>query len=205
MKKLIIFGSMVLGLITTNVLAEEEVSPEHCFKFSSNTITGYMCGGKNVVIPAFIDGSEVKIIGDLAFARHQLISVVIPNSVRSIGNWAFSNNQLTSIIIPDSVKEIGFWAFSENTLTSVVIGTGVSISDRQYGECDEYDGECGVCYGECDRFCDGEYDGDCHREYYPVQTMGTYDAAFRALYASNGQLAGTYTYEEDGSWIYSKE
>ena len=65
-------------------------------------------------------------IGDHAFSRNKLSSVVIPNSVTSIGRSAFYLNQLTSVTIPDSVTSIGPYAFSTNELTSVTIPSSVT-------------------------------------------------------------------------------
>ena len=64
-----------------------------------------------------------------SFAKKNLISVVIPDSVTAIGAHAFYNNQLMSITIPDSVTTIGVDAFSNNQLTSVVIPDGVTTID----------------------------------------------------------------------------
>ena len=100
-------------------------------------ITGYstsnLACGKNVVIPAKIDGKPVTSIGSLAFYHNQLTGVVIPDSVKSIGNRTFSNNQLTSVVIPGSVTSIGDSAFYDNQLTSVVIPDSVtSIGNRAF-------------------------------------------------------------------------
>ena len=82
-------------------------------------------GGKDVVIPSMIEGSNVISIGTRAFYYNQLTSVIIPNSVTSIGNSAFYYNKLTSVIIPSSVTTIGWGAFRNNQLTSVIISEGV--------------------------------------------------------------------------------
>ena len=82
-------------------------------------------GGKDVVIPSMIEGSNVISIGTRAFYYNQLTSVIIPNSVVSIGSDAFYSNKLTSVIIPSSVTTIGWGAFRENQLTSVIISEGV--------------------------------------------------------------------------------
>ncbi|GHV69822.1 hypothetical protein AGMMS49928_14120 [Spirochaetia bacterium] len=66
-------------------------------------------------------GEQVTSIGEKAFERNQLTSVVIPNSVTSIGEKAFERNQLTSVVIPNSLTSIGESAFANNRLTSVVI------------------------------------------------------------------------------------
>ena len=83
-------------------------------------------GGKDVVIPSMIEGSNVISIGTRAFYNNQLTSVIIPNSVVSIGSDAFYSNKLTSVIIPSSVTTIGVNAFYSNQLTSVTIPSSVT-------------------------------------------------------------------------------
>jgi hypothetical protein len=120
------------------------------FQYQNNnkiiTIIDYDGIGGELVIPAQINGNEVKIgmqvfmdknltsvsigngvtsIGVNAFAGNNLTGVAIPNSVTYIADSAFSNNQLTSVSIPNRVRNIGDSAFSNNQLTSVSIGNGV--------------------------------------------------------------------------------
>ena len=91
----------------------------------TNIVYGASCP-TNVVIPSSINGVSVTTIGEDAFYRNNLTSVVIPNSVTEIGQSAFSLNNLTSVVIPDSVTEIGQSAFSYNNLTSVVVPNSVT-------------------------------------------------------------------------------
>jgi hypothetical protein len=96
-------------------------------------------GGKGIEIIKYIgDKGEVNIppkirdipvteIDNSAFAKKNIISVIIPNSVTTIGGFAFEDNQLTSIIIPNSVNDIGRDAFTGNPLTSITIGAGVTL------------------------------------------------------------------------------
>ena len=128
---------------------------EHNRRTNELTITGHRRQSETVIIPAVINGRHVRIIGNsafarsqltsvtipdsvtiieyTAFARNQLTSVTIPNSVTTIGRWAFENNQLTSVTIPNSVRYIGIYAFLNNQLTSVVILDGVtSIRDGAF-------------------------------------------------------------------------
>ena len=64
--------------------------------------------------PVSPDGKAVTAIGNKAFYYcHNIITVVIPDSVTSISEWAFYNcTSLTSIEIPDSVTSIDSYAFS---------------------------------------------------------------------------------------------
>jgi hypothetical protein len=92
----------------------------------SLTIINYVGEDTQLVIPASIGGKAVTVIGENAFEKKQLTSVVIPGSVKYIGTAAFSENQLTSVVIPGSVTTIGNAAFYGNQLTSVVIPGSVT-------------------------------------------------------------------------------
>jgi hypothetical protein len=93
---------------------------------SAVTIIGYDGTGKNITIPAEINGKPVTTIGDHALREQQLTGVTIPSSVTTIGICAFYGNRLTSLAIPSGVITIGNHAFRENQLTSVTIPSGVT-------------------------------------------------------------------------------
>jgi len=116
---LIVFISRMISKTTGNF-----------FDFQQNdqgtlTITGYS-GSKKVVIPAANEGINVTEIGDNAFYRKKLTSVVIPDGITTIGENAFASNRLTDVVIPDSVTTIKKNAFSDNRLTDVVIPDSVT-------------------------------------------------------------------------------
>jgi hypothetical protein len=102
-------------VLSSNIFAS---TPLKCFDISEGTLVKYLCAEKykEVQIPEGVTG-----IGEGAFSRNNLTSVVIPNSVTEIGIAAFLNNKLSSVVIPESVTEIGNGAFAGNQLTSVVI------------------------------------------------------------------------------------
>ena len=148
-KKMRGVGLLVLMLSCGVVSLAEETTPPPTDSICFSTglinggqeieITGYNTStsacGKNVVIPAEIDGKPVKSIEGSAFYRHQLTGVVIPDGVESIGNAVFGDNQLTSVVIPASVKSIGGSAFYNNQLTGVVIlGSVTSIGEQAFAE-----------------------------------------------------------------------
>lgn len=94
---------------------------------------------KNLVIPAQIDGIDVKKIANEAFKSKGLVSVTLPDGLTTIGNRAFEDNKLTRIKIPGSVKTIGSLAFSNNfnngapTLREIILEEGIEqINDYAF-------------------------------------------------------------------------
>lgn len=80
-------------------------------------------------------GEGITGIGDFAFARTGLQSVVIPEGVEEIGYGAFYHcDSLSEVTIPDSVKEIGANAFAktpwiaETGQTYVIVGDGILLA-----------------------------------------------------------------------------
>jgi len=95
------------------------------------TITSYKGTRKRVNIPETLYGQRVTTIGDYAFYKKGIVSVIIPNSVVTIENRAFYyENTINEVVIPDSVKSIGSWAFMSCGLTKVTIGRGVQFIDE---------------------------------------------------------------------------
>lgn len=78
-------------------------------------ITGYKGSSLDVVIPDKINGENVTVIGEYAFADKGLKSVTLPNRLREIGKHSFSRNVLTTIDIPPYVLKIGWSAFLGDT------------------------------------------------------------------------------------------
>ena len=107
--------------LTYSVTSTDEVKVHDC----STTAQG-------VIIPSIVshNGASyvVTSIGDQAFYLcHNLISVVIPETVLSIGNEAFNHcTGLTTLTIPNSVISIGNSAFANTySLTSMTIPDNV--------------------------------------------------------------------------------
>ena len=92
------------------------------------TITSYnKYGAKNVVIPATIEGYPVVKIGTAAFARTEITSVILPDSITSIGNEAFEScKQLETVVMPKHLKTIGWEAFQDcSKIAKINIPQGV--------------------------------------------------------------------------------
>lgn len=81
------------------------------------------CTDSHIVIPSSWNGLPITKIGNGAFSKCDLTSVVIPDSITEIEGAAFANcKNLKSIIIPDSVTAIGtsiFWG--STALTNVTL------------------------------------------------------------------------------------
>lgn len=129
-------------------------TPDECFKIkvhsSGISITKYLITtkpelcGKDVVIPAEINGAPVVYIDSNSFnplsyddfsinEEHKINSVIIPSTVKMINRGAFANNMLTSVIIPDSVTRINDDAFKMNKLSSVKLSSSLeSLSSRVF-------------------------------------------------------------------------
>ncbi|WP_180245621.1 leucine-rich repeat domain-containing protein [Secundilactobacillus silagincola] len=87
------------------------------YAFSDKNITG------TVTIP-----DTVTSIGQDAFTKNTISSVVLGSGVKTIGQDAFSVNRISdTVTIPDSVISIGVRAFAENWISGVKLGNHVQI------------------------------------------------------------------------------
>lgn len=84
-------------------------------------ITGYTGKETDIVIPSKIDGYAVERIGESAFSKSKLTSVIISEGIRKIDWFAFYTvPSLVSITLPTSVEEIGYAAFDGASSSLVV-------------------------------------------------------------------------------------
>ena len=91
-------------------------------------ITGYSGTGGEVIIPAVIDGYDVKAIAENAFIRNNNITeAIISYGIDEIGGCAFLGcTELTRVTISGSVISIGHDAFFQcSKLKNIVFGSGV--------------------------------------------------------------------------------
>ncbi|MDE7121740.1 MAG: leucine-rich repeat domain-containing protein [Oscillospiraceae bacterium] len=78
--------------------------------------------GLNYLRTVTIEGNNLKIIGDNAFAGDDsLISIDLPDSVTEIGSEAFAYTSLTSIDLPENLETIGDDAFHGTNISSIIL------------------------------------------------------------------------------------
>jgi hypothetical protein len=103
------------------------------------SIDSYIGKGGDVIIPEFIKGKPVTVIGESAFEYcTTLTSITMGTHVTSIGDWAFFTcTNLASVTIGPNVNDIGYWAFNSCLgLTNVVIPDSVTtIGDYAFEYC----------------------------------------------------------------------
>lgn len=99
-----------------------------CFKIDSekNEITDYkeICGNE-LKIPEDIKGVKIKKIGNIAFSKKGLTTVILPKGIEEIGISAFSDNEIEILDIPETVKTIKPLAFENNKIKKLKIPESV--------------------------------------------------------------------------------
>ena len=105
----------------------------------SAEIITYTGSGREITIPAIIDGIRITSIGDQVFQDHkELIQVTVPKDIVFIGDSAFSGcSRLTSISLPNNLTSIGESAFSGcSGLTSITLPNSLtSIGESAFSGC----------------------------------------------------------------------
>jgi hypothetical protein len=95
------------------------------FDVNNGIITGLDADDyiENLNIPEYIDGTQVKKIGDEAFADcFKIKKVTLPNSIVSIGYKAFYECDIESINLNDNIKSIYEYAFKDCTKLKTIDG-----------------------------------------------------------------------------------
>lgn len=124
--------SMVLFIMATLIFTPKIFANEQDYTYiiedDAITITGYIGKEKHIQIPNKINGLPVTKIGKGAFANKRIIETVsFPNTLEAIGDYAFSRNRLKSLVLPDSIKEIGRNSFQNNQLTEVKLPSNLKV------------------------------------------------------------------------------
>ena len=96
-----------------------------------NDYKGNTSGITDVIIPAYINGMPVEIIGTRAFFNKGLTSIKFPETLKIIEDGTgvegtFEYNHLTEVVFPDSVTYIGFDSFSSNPITNVKLSKNIT-------------------------------------------------------------------------------
>lgn len=90
-------------------------------------IIEYIGKGGEITIPSTISGKPVTRIGEHAFSKKQVTSVMIPDSVEHIEEYAFSENIiLNKVVIGNGVTTIDHHAFYYNRIVILTIGNSVN-------------------------------------------------------------------------------
>ena len=112
------------------------------FTVSGSTITGLTVKGKKlttIVIPASINGTDIKAIGESAFMQTGIKNVSFESGTKisEIGENAFYLTPLTEIKFPDTILSVGNNAFGGcSDLKSVSINEGCrSIGGSAFSTC----------------------------------------------------------------------
>lgn len=105
------------------------------FIFAGNELKGMTKKGKDkvkvegftdMIVPSVTpDGNVITRIGDQAFYRRKLTTVVIPETVESIGYDAFGVCNLEEVKLPEALVDIEGFAFYRNKLKKVIFGDKV--------------------------------------------------------------------------------
>lgn len=102
--------------------AQHLLGNDDVYLYPSSTERGYISpknlNSPDIIIPPYLQGSEVRGISPWSFQSKNLTSVVLPSTLLSIGRYSFYNNNLTSIQIPNNVTNIENQAFNRNNFSS---------------------------------------------------------------------------------------
>ncbi|MGB1382907.1 MAG: leucine-rich repeat protein [Porticoccaceae bacterium] len=128
MKK-ILFLAAVLSLSAFTSLVKAYEVRGFVFELEGNKvkITDYIGSENSLIIPQYLDGFEVTVIGENALNNKGLTNVTLPDSVQVIEESAFANNALIGIGFPASVVEIKRQAFYNNDMVNLTLPSNIEI------------------------------------------------------------------------------
>lgn len=141
-------------------------------------IKRYIGTGREVVIPSEIEGVPVTVIGENAFERSFVRSVIIPGTVTHIHDYAFYYcTSMTSIVTPDALSYIGEYAFSGcGSLAGITIpGSTTRIGSFAFFSCSSLtsitipasvDSIGNNAFYYCFKMKDMQFKGDAPPRYY---------------------------------------
>ena len=120
----------VTGLFSSN--------EEDDFVFERNlngtyTVVEYKGSENNIVIPSAYDGKQVTKIGDnFLLGNYDIEKIVIPDSITEIGEFAFHKTGITSIILGNNITKIGDYSFSYcRSLSNIIIPKSINVIGKE--------------------------------------------------------------------------
>jgi hypothetical protein len=141
-KKILLLGAVLPLCVYASLLKAYEVR-DFVYELHGNKakITDYVGTQTRVIIPSYLDGFEVTVIGqnalnnkgisvlslpstlqlveDSAFANNEIYGLNIPASVLEVRSKAFMNNKIAYLNLPSTLKVVGDFAFSQNKLSQI--------------------------------------------------------------------------------------
>lgn len=137
--------SILLTVMPISSFANEPVSvvrnytdeSKFVFDENTNTITKFTGDETEVIIPAKINGVDVKAIGKMAFKGKKIKSVVLNEGLEVIGNGAFAGiTTLEKINFPSTLNKIDDMAFVKTSLKELQLNEGLQvIGKRAFSNC----------------------------------------------------------------------
>ncbi len=118
MKRICLLLIFILS-VTCTACSSQKSSPIEDFTYElidgEVTITGYTGSDLDIVVPENIDNRPVTTIGEDAFMKYDMNSIILPKTLKTIEKNAFrSCKKLKEITIPDEVTEVkGEYTFDE--------------------------------------------------------------------------------------------
>ncbi|MDE7125509.1 MAG: leucine-rich repeat domain-containing protein [Muribaculaceae bacterium] len=101
--------------------------PSSLRRLGANGFLGNVLFGGKIVIP---EGVETIPYGCFRTGSDEPMSFDLPNTLLSIGDYAFDKSAIVSVVIPGSTKTIGKSAFYESISENLVIEEGVERIDE---------------------------------------------------------------------------
>lgn len=136
LKSILIIWMLLLPIIAnadTNITIDGIKYRVNDSKKTASVISNGYSG--NIIIPSKIDYSgityTVNSIGARAFAKSDITSIDIPETVKTIGEEAFQECEgITSVKLPKDLSKIEERLFSNSTITEIVIPDKVTFVAR---------------------------------------------------------------------------
>jgi len=130
-------GSAFFGTIRMKAINAHKNSKNYSsvdgvlFNKNKNTLIAYPAS----LNQEYVLSSKVTRIGDYAFGYTKELTVDLTN-VKSIGNSAFAYSNISSIVIPDSVTKLGSAVFEGSKISDITLGSGIiNIPQKTFTLC----------------------------------------------------------------------